>query len=149
MLIGAVGAFLPIIPGPLIAFIGVLIFKLLFPSQLSWTFIICAGLLTLAAQVLDFAMSWFGAKKFGATWRGGLGAFIGVFVGLFLPPPLIWVFIAPFFGAFIGEYLGGASVKMSGKAGLGAFIGNILASVIKFVMIVAMATWFTFEVALK
>lgn len=91
-------------------------------------------------------MSWLGAKKFGATWRGGLGAFIGVFVGIFLPPPIFWIFVAPLAGAFLGEWLGGANLRESGKAGLGAFVGALVASMIKFLIVVYMAAAFTVEV---
>ena len=148
LIVGAVGAFLPILPGPAIAFVGVLLFKIFVPnSPVSWTFIIVSGLLTAVAQMVDFLMSWVGAKKFGATWKGALGAFVGAIVGIFIPPPLLWIFIGPLVGAFAFEFLGGAGLKVSTKAGLGAFIGTVLASVFKFIVIVFMALYFTLEVA--
>ena len=137
--VAAVGAFLPVLPGPLLSFAAVLGFKLVFPeSPLGWVNIAICGFLAFFAQVADFLLSWFGAKKFGATWRGGVGAFVGVVVGIFLPPPLI--------GAFVAEYLGGADARTSGKAGLGAFLGTLLASMLKFLIVVYMAAAFALEV---
>lgn len=145
--VAAVGAFLPVLPGPLLSFAAVLGFKLVFPeSPLGWVNIAICGFLAFFAQVADFLLSWFGAKKFGATWRGGVGAFVGVVVGIFLPPPLIWIFIAPLIGAFIAEYLGGADARTSGRAGLGAFLGTLLASMLKFLIVVYMAVAFALEV---
>ena len=106
-LLAAIGAFLPVLPGPLLSFAAILVFKLVFPeSGVGWLNIWICGFLAAFAQLADIFMSWLGAKKFGATWRGGLGAFIGVFVGIFLPPPIFWIFVAPLAGAFL-------SVRMS------------------------------------
>ena len=132
---------------PLLSFAAILVFKLVFPeSGVGWLNIWICGFLAAFAQLADIFMSWLGAKKFGATWRGGLGAFIGVFVGIFLPPPIFWIFVAPLAGAFLGEWLGGANIRESGKAGLGAFVGALVASMIKFLIVVYMAAAFTVEV---
>lgn len=147
--VGAAGSFLPILPGPFIASISMLAFKLIFPeSELSWTAVIAAQLLMLAAQGADFVLTWIGAKKFGATWRGAFGAFLGVLVGIFIPPPLVWIFLAPFAFAFLFEYLGGADFRAAGKAGIGAFAGNLAASVFKFLTVVAMSVWFSLDLYL-
>ncbi|OLA85694.1 MAG: hypothetical protein BHW65_02520 [Verrucomicrobia bacterium CAG:312_58_20] len=140
----AVGAFLPVLPGPLLSFAAILAFKLALPeSQLGWWNVGICGALAAFAQAADIFMSWMGAKKFGATWRGGLGAFIGVFVGIFLPPPALWIFIAPLVGAFLGEWLGGSGLRASGRAGLGAFAGSLAASMLKFLIVVYMAFAFS------
>ena len=96
----AVGAFLPVLPGPLLSFAAIFAFKLALPdSQLGWWNVGICGALAALAQAADIFMSWMGAKKFGATWRGGLGAFVGVFVGIFLPPPVLWCPAVDFYRA--------------------------------------------------
>lgn len=143
LFISALGAFLPIIPGPTLGFVAILGFKLIFPDSLfSWNAVFLCALIAAAAQVLDFAFSWIGAKKMGASWRGALGAVLGAIVGIFIPPPIVWIFIAPFFGAVLFELLGGANLKLATKAGLGAFLGAIGASIFKFLSVVAMALIF-------
>ena len=144
--VGALGSFLPILPGPLLAGVGLLAFKVLVPAaSISWWLVGVGVAFAVIAQFLDLVTTWIGAKKFGATWRGALGAFVGVFVGIFLPPTLIWIFIAPLVFAFLFEWFGGATVRASAKAGVGAFVGAMAASVLKFLMVVFLAVWFTFE----
>ncbi len=125
------GCVLPIIPGVLLLSAMVFLHKLVFPDGISWACVaICVGI-GLLSQVVDFALSWFGAKKFGATWRGGLGAIVGAVIALFVPPQFITILILPFFGALIFELLGGADFRVSMKAGFGAFLGGILAMFFK------------------
>ena len=83
LLIGAIGSFLPIIPGPLMGFLGILVFKLCVPSiDLSWWTVAIFAVLAGVAQLVDLLFSWVGAKKFGATWKGALGAILGAIVGI-------------------------------------------------------------------
>lgn len=148
MFLGALGSFLPVIPGPLIAGLGLLGFKLIFPMSISWWLVIAGIIIAVFSQIIDIVATWLGAKKFGATWRGTLGAFVGVFIGMFLPPPLIWIFIAPLVCALLFELLGGADIRKATNAGIGALVGTILASVIKFLMVVFLAVWFSFEIVM-
>ncbi len=148
LFIAALGSFLPVLPGPLIAGVGVLGFKLLFPdSPVSWWLVGTAVFVAVLSQFIDIFATWIGAKKFGATWRGAVGAFIGVFVGIFMPPPIIWIFIAPLIFAFLFEWLGGASIRNATNAGIGAFLGSVFASVFKFLSVVFLAVWFSFTFA--
>jgi len=142
--VSAIGAFLPIIPGPILAAAAILIFKLVYAdSPVSWGLVVFALVISAAVQVGDFALTYLGAKKFGATWRGALGAFVGVFAGIFMPPPLLWIFLAPLVFAFAFEYFGDANFRKAIKAGTGAFIGTLAASALKFLATVLIAFWLT------
>ncbi|MFI3291476.1 MAG: DUF456 domain-containing protein [Opitutales bacterium] len=143
-LLSIIGCFVPIIPSAFLAFIGILTYKLILPeSPLSWNFVITAGILTLIVQVLDFLCTYWGVKKFGATWKGGLGATIGVFVGMFIPPIFIWIFLAPVIFATLFELLfANSNLKQSLKAGFGAFIGCILSTILKLAIVIAMIIGF-------
>ena len=135
--VGAVGSFIPVVPGPLLAGLAVLCFKIFVPSaEISWW---------LAGAAVAVA-SWIGAKKFGATWRGVFGAFVGVFAGMLIPPPMLWIFIAPLFFALAFELFGGASWRDATRAGIGAFLGTVFASVFKFLSVVFLALWFSLEI---
>ena len=148
MLVGALGAFIPVVPGPLIAGLSLLGLKLIFPMTISWWLVGAGIFVAVFSQVVDIIATWLGAKKFGATWRGTLGAFLGVFVGMFIPPQIIWIFVAPFILAFLFEWLGGAEVRKATNAGIGAFLGCVFASVLKFLMVVFLALWFSIELVL-
>ena len=63
----------------------------------------------------------------GATWKGAVGALVGGVVGIFIPPPLFWIFVGPVVGAVLGEMLGGRGVRDAGRAGWGTFLGSMVA----------------------
>lgn len=145
LIVGAVGSFIPVVPGPLLAGVGIFCVKVFAPDfPVSWGLAVASLVVAVLAQLVDFVATWLGAKKFGATWRGVLGAFVGVIAGMFIPPPLFWIFVAPLVFALLFEWMGGASLKNATRAGVGAFIGSTLSSVLKFVMMVLLAAWFTF-----
>lgn len=145
LIVGAVGSFIPVVPGPLLAGVGIFCVKVFAPDfPVSWSLAAASLVVAVLAQLVDFVATWLGAKKFGATWRGVLGAFVGVIAGMFIPPPLFWIFVAPLVFALLFEWIGGASLKSATRAGVGAFVGSVLSSVLKFAMMVFLAAWFTF-----
>lgn len=150
LFVGALGCFLPVLPGVIIAGFAVLFAKLALPElPVSWAFVWASLIMSVLVQIADFLLTYYGAKKFGATKWGAIGAFVGVFVGIFIPPPLLWIFLAPFLFAFAFEYIGGASARVSLKAGFGSFVGVIFASVVKFVLVVFIAFGFAWSVFLR
>ncbi len=85
-LLGLASSLLPVVPGSLIVWSGVIIHKLwLGDASVSWKVVIITGLITLVAQATDFLMSVWGARKFGASCKGAVGALLGAFIGFFLP----------------------------------------------------------------
>ena len=142
-LVGFVLTILPVAPGNFIVLGGIAIHRLWVPeSSVSWTFILVMLGLSLLAMAGDYALTYFGAKKFGATWRGGLGAIVGGLVGLFIPPPLFWLIFGPLIGAIVFEIIGGQEWKMAGKAGFGSFMGGIAAMLFKVVVSAVMIVGF-------
>ncbi len=134
LLIGIIGSVLPVIPGPPLAFVGLVFLRFThfvqadhigdFSRQL-WIL----GAATLIITVLDFIVPVWGTKKFGGSKAGTWGAAIGVFVGIFFGPP--GLILGPFLGAFIGELLAGKDQKSSLRAGFGSFIGFLFGVVMK------------------
>ena len=98
------------------------------------------GLLALG---LDYLATLLGAKKLGATWRGMVGAVLGVVVGLFVFPPF-GLIVGPFVGAMGFEWAFGRKAPDAAKAGLGAVIGMALGVVGKLVCSVVMVALFAF-----
>lgn len=132
-LIGLATSLLPVVPGSLIVWSGVIIHKLwMGDASVSWNIVIITGIIMLIGQIADFVMGVWGARKFGATWKGAVGALLGAFVGFFLPPPLFWLIVGPVIGAIIGELLAGRSFKAGSKAGFGTVVGGIVAFALKF-----------------
>jgi len=125
---GVILTILPVFPGPVLVFAGVAVFHFWVPESSPGTvfLLICLGL-TLLTLLLDFLLSVMGARRYGATWKGAVGALVGGVVGIFIPPPLFWIFVGPVVGAVLGEMLGGRGVRDAGRAGWGTFLGSMVA----------------------
>ena len=130
MFIGVIGNLIPGVPGTSLIFTAGLIHQLYFGDAggIGWFWILIMGILMAASFLIDYVASLLGAKTLGATWRGMLGAFLGIILGLFLFPP-IGLIIGPFFGAILFEWAFGRELKEASKAGIGATVGVILGMV--------------------
>jgi uncharacterized protein YqgC (DUF456 family) len=85
-----------------------------------------------------------GAKKFGATWRGAVGAVFGGVIGLFFSLP--GIILGPFLGAMLFETVGDKEFKAAAKAGAGAVAGLLLGVIGKFSICVIMTALFATNV---
>ena len=130
--VGLVGCILPVVPGPVIVWCGMVIHKLWVPeSSANWWLIIVAGLFVGLTFLLDYILALMGARKFGASKAGGFGAILGGFIGFLIPPFLVWLIIGPFVGALIGELINGENLQRASRVGWGSFLGTIAAYVSK------------------
>ena len=141
-ILGILGCFLPIIPGPPISFLALILLDLTeknpFDSDTLWTW----GIVTATVTALDYIVPIYGTKKFGGTKRGVWGSTIGLVVGLFFFPPF-GIIIGPFVGAFLGEMsTGKADNKMALRSAFGSFIGFVVGTLLKLVASVWMAWLF-------
>ena len=139
LLAGLIGCIVPMLPGPPIAYMALVLLHFTDKVQFTITQLLLWLLLVIVIQVLDYFIPMFGVKRFGGTSWGNWGCILGTVTGLFLFPP--WgVIIGPFAGAFIGELLGGKETHHALKAGFGAFVGFLMGTVLK----VAVCGWFIF-----
>jgi len=137
MLFGLVGSVLPVLPGTPVVLIAAIGHRLYFgDASISNLFLAALVVLTGLSLLLDFLASVIGAKKFGATWRGMVGAILGGIVGLFFTVP--GIVLGPFVGALALEMTGGKEFKVALRAGTGAVIGLLLGVVAKFSICVMM-----------
>ena len=125
-LAGFVGCILPIIPGPPLGFIALLILSF----AKNWEpfnvpFWIIMGGLTVLVTILDYIVPVAGAKKYGASKWGVWGSLVGLLVGFFVFPPF-GMFVGGFVGAVAGELLAGRERGKALRAGWGAFVGNLV-----------------------
>ena len=144
--VGLIGTVLPIFPGTTIILAAVVIHRMMLGAEKSigWGTIGILVLLTLASYVLDFLGSYFGAKYFGATKWGTVGAIIGALVGLFFG--ILGLFIGPVIGAITGEFIAGKRMIDAGKAGWGSLLGNLAGMIGKLIIALAMITIFLMTV---
>ncbi|HWI57366.1 MAG TPA: DUF456 domain-containing protein [Bacillota bacterium] len=145
MLLGVVGSIMPGLPGTPLILAAAIAHRLYFGSASIhiWGLVILV-LLTLLSMLFDYLAGIVGAKQFGATWRGVLGAGLGGLAGLFFSIP--GILLGPFVGATLFELFGGRKFKEATHAGLGATLGLILGSVGKLALGVAMLSLFIVSV---
>ena len=137
MLIGIIGSFLPVLPGPTLSWIGLLLLYLTKTVQDDWWFLGITLAVALVVFALDYIIPVVGTKKFGGTKAGMLGTTIGLLVAIFFPILGIFgIVIWPFLGALIGELINKAESKDAMKAAFGSFLGFLTGTFLKFVVAV-------------
>lgn len=136
MVVGILGSVLPILPGPIMSWIG--LFLLYFTKTVphnNWIlgFTLVA---TIVITILDYTIPAKGTKRFGGSRYGVWGTNIGLIIGLFFPP--IGFIVGLFVGAFVGEICFNPKDKNRAlKAAFGAFLGFLTSGFIKLVLGVA------------
>lgn len=134
MILGLVGAFLPVLPGPLTSWLGLLVLHFTKAVDYSTFFLTTTFSIALLIWILDYFIPAISTKKFGGSKKGVWGSTLGLILGLFFFPPL-GIIIGPFIGAFIGELLHNNRNKNSAfKAAFGSFVGFLFSTGLKFVI---------------
>lgn len=130
LLLGFAGCFLPVLPGPPVAYVGLLLLQATERYQFTVGQLVVWGILVVVVQVLDYVTPILGTKYSGGSKWGNWGCVIGTVAGIFLFAP--WgILLGPFVGALVGELLGGKALGEAMKAGAGAFIGFLVSVVLK------------------
>ena len=138
LVIGLVSCVLPPLPGPPIAYIALLIarFGLDKQDEIPLWLLITYGVFIVIVLIIDNFIPVWSTKKFGGTKAGIRGCFIGIVVGIiFAPFGGISIIICPFLGAMIGELIDGQEFSLAIKSGIGSFIGFLLTSGIKIILV--------------
>ena len=127
IIVGLLGCILPIIPGPPLSFLGILVlhFTQFGEGEYTTNFLVILAVIAIAVTVMDYIVPIWGTKKFGGTKAGMWGATIGMIIGMIFLGPLGLIF-GPLVGAIIGESIKGANNKDAFRSGLGAFIGFLM-----------------------
>jgi len=132
MVLGLVGSFIPVLPGPLTGWLGLVVLHLTKVIPVDYTFLGITLGVALLIWVLDYIIPAMGTKKFGGSKYGAIGTTLGLLIGLFSPIPLGFI-IGAFVGAFIGEMIHDSKdVSRAIKASFGSFLGFIASTTIKF-----------------
>lgn len=130
LLLGLVGCILPGLAGPPLSYVGLLLLHFTEKYQFSTRFLIIWVVITLLVSLLENLIPIWGTKKYGGSKRAIWGSVIGLFVGLFVFPPM-GIIIFPFIGAVVGELSAGKGTNEALRAGFGAFMGFVVALVMK------------------
>jgi uncharacterized protein YqgC (DUF456 family) len=141
MFLGIIGSFLPVLPGPLTSWIGLLFLHLTDAVPMNWTFLIITFIVAIAIWLLDYFIPAMGTKKFGGSRAGMIGTTVGLIVGLIFLGPF-GIIIGPFLGALFGELINKSDSQTAVKAAFGSFLGFLTSAFIKFIVAVVFLGFF-------
>jgi uncharacterized protein YqgC (DUF456 family) len=103
--IGIVGVFIPVLPGPLMIWIGALVWASSDGFQrVGWPVLIVMGLIVAAAWGSNLAMTAYFTRRNSASWKTVAGAIVGGIAG-----GALLTFGVPVVGSVIGAVVGGVS----------------------------------------
>ena len=129
---GILGCILPFLPGPPLAYAGLLLIHFTGLSHFSTTQLVVWLIVTVVLQVVDYITPLLGSKYSGGTSFGNRGCLAGTILGLFFMP---WGIIAgPCLGAVAGELIGGKDLPQAFQAGIGTLIGFLVGTLLKVVV---------------
>jgi uncharacterized protein YqgC (DUF456 family) len=142
ILLGIAGAILPILPGPLTSWFGLLVLHLTAIIPINYTFLGITLAVAILIWLLDYIIPAIGTKHFGGSTYGVYGTTIGLLIGLLSPIPF-GILIGAFLGAFIGELLYDRSdTARALKASIGSIIGLITSATLKLIVALVYAILF-------
>ena len=142
IIIGLIGSFVPVIPGPITSWVALLILHQTSIVSSDFTFLAITLSIAIGVFILDYFIPIIGAKKFGGTKSGIIGATVGLLVGLIFLGPL-GIFLGTFTGAFVGELIHNPNDKRTAlKAATGSLIGFITGVFLKFSITVLFGYYF-------
>lgn len=134
MILGIIGAFLPVLPGPITGWFGLLLIHLTKVVPQDWTFLGITLVIAVLIYILDYIIPAMGTKKYGGSKYGVYGTTIGLIIGLIFFPPF-GIIIGPFAGALVGELLFDSKDSQRAiRAATGSFIGFLFSTGLKFIV---------------
>ena len=139
MILGILGCFLPLLPGPPLSYLGLIAIHLTSKIDFSSKFLISWGIIIILVSILDYLIPLWGTKFFGGSKYGVWGSMAGLLAGLFIPP--FGVIVGPLIGAIAGEMLAG-NTQNALKAGLGSFMGFLATTLVKLLVSLIMLYYF-------
>jgi uncharacterized protein len=130
VVLGIAGIFLPALPSTPLVFAGLAAIAWIGDFQrVGVPTLISLAAITAMSYLIEFAAVSVGVRRFGATRKAGWGAVAGMIIGLFFGVP--GLLLGPFLGAFIGELMSLKDLRQAGVAGVGAWLGLVLGTLLK------------------
>lgn len=130
-IVGVLGCFLPILPGPPINWAALLILYFWGPEEITTRFMVIWLVITIFVTILDYFVPAYFTKVTGGSREAARGSLVGTMVGLFFFPPF-GIIIGAFLGAMAAEmFFNRSNTETSFKSALGSFLGFIFGTFFK------------------
>jgi uncharacterized protein YqgC (DUF456 family) len=141
VVVGVIGTVVPGLPGAILVLAGLVLAAWIDGfARVGVLTLAALAAFTAAAYALDFVATAVGARRFGTSWWGVLGALLGTLAGLFFG--LVGLVLGPFLGAFLLELCARRDLRQAGRAGLGAWLGLVLGAAGRLGLVAAMIAIF-------
>ncbi|HNX04681.1 MAG TPA: DUF456 domain-containing protein [Opitutales bacterium] len=140
--LGVFCTLLPVIPGTVLTLAGVIVHRLWMGADesVSWWFVGIGVVVTLLSFAVDYAFTIWGTRRFGASWKGALGAIVGGVLGFPFGP--LGIFLGSVAGSMIFEFIEVRDKCRALKAGVGTLVANLASILAKLVLTTAYAIAF-------
>ena len=133
LILGVIGSILPIVPGPPLSFVGLLLLHLFTPFVIQEDYLFLFGISAALITFLDYWLQVYSVKLFGGGKASTIGVVVGIVLGVFIFPP-VGVLVGPFLGAYIGAIVeSDFDLVKSFKIAFGSLIGFLGGTILKFV----------------
>jgi uncharacterized protein YqgC (DUF456 family) len=140
-LTGLIGSLIPWLPGPLFILAGAVLWAFATDfAEIGIGRLVILGALALTTFLLKFVAGAVGARRYGGSRWGVVGAVVGAVIGVFFGP--LGLLFGPVVGAITGEMLRGADIEGSVRSGFGALVGLLAGLVADFVISLVMVGLF-------
>jgi hypothetical protein len=143
MIVGIIGCLVPVLPGPPVSYIGLILLHVTRFGSFSSTVLITLAIVTITVTILDYVVPIWGTRKFGGSKYGARGATVGLVIGLFLGPA--GIIIGPLLGAIVGELIFKDDMKYAIRAGFGSLLGFLTGVGLKLAASFVMTFYFAKE----
>ncbi len=143
MIVGIIGCLVPVLPGPPLSYLGLILIHLTRFAHFSNTVLIPLAAVTVIVTIVDYIVPVWGTRKFGGSKYGTRGATVGLIIGLFLGP--VGIILGPFIGAIVGELIFRDDMKYAVRAGFGSLLGFLTGIGLKLAASFAMTFYFVKE----
>ena len=145
LIVGIIGCFLPVLPGPPLSWLGILLLYFTDNTSISTSFLLWWLVIALIVTGLDYLIPVWGTKKFGGTKMGVRGSTAGLIIGLFFPPA--GIIVGPFLGALVAELIHDAhDTTKAFKSAFGSFLGFLLGTGLKLGVALTLTWYFVVDV---
>lgn len=149
VVVAILGSFLPVIPGPPLSWVGLLMLYLTRAIEIDFV-VLGVGLgLVIIVSILDYIIPAFGTKKMGGSRAGMIGTLIGVILAVAMVgvTNFIGFIVWPFFGALTGELIHNPDRGRALKAAIGSIMGYFAGTFLKFSLTLAFFAYYSLLVS--
>lgn len=148
LVVGFLGTFLPVLPGTTLIIAASFLYYFTMgmeSSGLAWQGLVFIGILYALSIALDWVSGALGAKWFGSSKWGVVGAILGGIVGLFFGIP--GLIVGPIAGVFIFEiFVAKKEMKEAGHSTVGTVVGGLAGILGRVALAFGMIAWFVVDV---